>query len=236
MNSGIYAFLLLILFPVQLCRGANEHCPEAVRSIQLVKKCPSSKEEWDDAANNKNCGKSAGRQNCTIADDFLYHCVINAYINETLEVCAPKRIILGSCTEFNVAGGIIQAHEKVACKACPSYYHSTEAYKYPECYQLVYNARGNHTTKRPTESTPDNSNNSEAIIIGTVVSIAIILLIAFLLMRKLRKQNRREICKTQEEEHSISLLGAGNDDQEENIKRIILFLIKINLKKTCMFI
>lgn len=234
MNSGIHAFLLLILFPVQLCRGANKHCPEAVRSIQLVEKCPSSKKEWDDAANNKNCGKSAGRQNCTIGDDFLYHCVINAYINETLEVCAPKRIILGSCTEFNVAGGIIQAHEKVACKACPSYYHSTEAYKYPECYQLVYNARGNHTTirpteptpdnstLRPTESTPDNSNNREAIIIGTVVSvIAVILFIAFLLRRKFRKQYRREICKTQEEEHRISLLGAGNAAQEEdNIKHL----------------
>lgn len=43
----------------------------------------------------------------------------------------------GSCTEFNVAGGIIQAHEKVACKACPSYYHSTEAYKCMCFYNTV---------------------------------------------------------------------------------------------------
>lgn len=25
----------------------------------------------------------------------------------------------------------------------------------PECYQLVYNARGKNTTLKPTESTPD---------------------------------------------------------------------------------
>lgn len=89
------------IYKQKLCRGANEHCPEAVRSIQLVEKCPSSKKEWDDAANNKKCGKSAGKQNCTIADDFLYHCVINAYINETLEVCAPERIILGKIFLMN---------------------------------------------------------------------------------------------------------------------------------------
>lgn len=79
----------------KLCIGANGHCPEAVRSIQLVESCPSSKEEWEDAASIKDCSKSAGRQNCTTADTFLYHCVINAYINETLEVCAPQRIIFG---------------------------------------------------------------------------------------------------------------------------------------------
>lgn len=28
-----------------------------------------------------------------------------------------------------------------------------------ECYQLVYNARVHHTTIKPTESTPDNTNN-----------------------------------------------------------------------------
>lgn len=84
-----------------MCRGANEHCPEAVRSIQLVEKCPSSEEEWKDGASNKNCGKLAKRQNCTIADEFLYHCVINAYINETLEVCAPKRLIHGKGYEVN---------------------------------------------------------------------------------------------------------------------------------------
>lgn len=29
----------------------------------------------------------------------------------------------------------------------------------PECYQLVYNARGKNTTLKPTESTPDNTIN-----------------------------------------------------------------------------
>lgn len=35
----------------------------------------------------------------------------------------------GSCTEFNVAGGIIQTQNKVPCKTCSMFYHSTEAYK-----------------------------------------------------------------------------------------------------------
>lgn len=85
----------------KLCRGANEQCPEAIRSIQLVENCPRSEEEWEDAASIKNCSKMAWRQNCTSAKEFVYHCVINAYINETLEVCAPKRIILGKTFLMN---------------------------------------------------------------------------------------------------------------------------------------
>lgn len=220
MNSRIYAFLLLILFPVQLCRGANEHCPEAVKSIQLVENCPSSKEEWEDAASIKNCSKSTGRQNCTTAEEFLYHCVINAYINETLEVCAPKRLIHGSCTEFNVAGGIIQTHKKVLCKTCPAFYRSTEAFKYPECYQLVYNARGKNTTLKPTESTPDNTINRDAIIIGAVVTVIIlVILVTILLLMLKRRHNKRKACKTQREEHRISLLETGDADQEEDLSK-----------------
>lgn len=63
----------------------------------MVPVCPTSKIEWDNAALKKNCSKIAKLQNCTTATDtFMYHCVINGYRNETLEVCAVKRIIIGT--------------------------------------------------------------------------------------------------------------------------------------------
>lgn len=61
-----------------------------------VEACPTSKTAWDSAARKKNCGELAAIQNCTTDKDaFVYHCLINGYRNETLEVCAPKRLIIG---------------------------------------------------------------------------------------------------------------------------------------------
>lgn len=61
-----------------------------------VSSCPTSKEKWDLAASKKHCETHAIRQNCTRPLNYVYHCVINQYRNETLEVCAKQRIILGN--------------------------------------------------------------------------------------------------------------------------------------------
>lgn len=57
--------------------------------------CPTSKIEWDIAARKKNCSRIASQQNCAPVEKFKFHCVINGYKNETLEVCAPSRVIFG---------------------------------------------------------------------------------------------------------------------------------------------
>lgn len=58
--------------------------------------CPTSKEEWDKAANKKNCKLMAKMQNCTNTESFVYHCVIDGFRKGTLELCAPKTIIHGN--------------------------------------------------------------------------------------------------------------------------------------------
>lgn len=78
-----------------MCQSANVYCPEAVKTVKVVASCPTSKAEWEKAAIQKNCSNYAAQQNCTSANLFLYHCVMNGYGNETLEVCAPQRIISG---------------------------------------------------------------------------------------------------------------------------------------------
>lgn len=37
----------------------------------------------------------ANQQRCSDAHKFVYHCVINEFQNETLEVCAPQKLIAG---------------------------------------------------------------------------------------------------------------------------------------------
>eukprot|EP00105_Crassostrea_gigas_P036662 XP_019920810.1 PREDICTED: uncharacterized protein LOC105323881 [Crassostrea gigas] len=72
---------------------------------------------------------------------FQYHCVINAWRNATLEVCALNRTIIGYCTEYSINGTVIQDNYGADCTKfnppCPTSYNSAEAYKYQTCYDLV---------------------------------------------------------------------------------------------------
>lgn len=79
----------------QVYESEARYCRDAVASAALVTSCPASQIEWDTAARKKNCSRIASHQNCTTVEKFQYHCVINGYRNETLEVCAPSRIIFG---------------------------------------------------------------------------------------------------------------------------------------------
>lgn len=80
----------------QLFTSQNKYCEEAVNSVKNVTSCPTSKTEWDIAAFRKNCSGIASRQNCVKeTEKFQYHCVINERRNKLVEVCAPKRKILG---------------------------------------------------------------------------------------------------------------------------------------------
>lgn len=80
---------------MQFGESESRYCPEAVASVKTVASCPTSISEWLIAARKKNCSELAQCQNCSTVEKFLYHCVINEYRNETLEVCAPSRIIFG---------------------------------------------------------------------------------------------------------------------------------------------
>lgn len=62
--------------------------------MEIVDDCPVSEEDWRKAAARKNC--SAYASQCDKPDKFVYHCVINTFVNQTLEVCAyGKEILLG---------------------------------------------------------------------------------------------------------------------------------------------
>ena len=51
-----------------------------------------------DAAARKNCSQYASQ--CHEPDKLEYHCVLNPYINETLEVCAyPVKIVKGKLNQ-----------------------------------------------------------------------------------------------------------------------------------------
>lgn len=144
MPTGIHVhvyIIIILLVKVKKFDASSYACEETKKTIENVNDCPNSEEQWNEAALKKNCSAYANR--CNEPEKFVYHCVINAYVNQTLEVCAyAQNIVSGYCTEYNFRGNLIQSSQKTNCKTfdvkpCPIFYRSNEAYKYPGCYALT---------------------------------------------------------------------------------------------------
>lgn len=73
--------------------------------MQIVDNCPVSEKEWKEAAAIKNCAAYASQ--CAEPERLVYHCVINPYVNQTLEVCAYAQ---------NIISGVIFILFSLYCK------------------------------------------------------------------------------------------------------------------------
>ncbi|XP_062566603.1 uncharacterized protein LOC134228923 [Saccostrea cucullata] len=179
----------------------RDSCPVSRQTMKIVSNCPTSESEWNEASQRKNC--SAFASQCSKPDKFVYHCVINPFVDQLLEVCAYEKVIVfGYCTEYSKSGNIIQENYRTNCSnftqnPCPTRYHSKEAYKYPGCYNLtkipmVQNSfpisyeqssvymRTEHVTKvlepyteQSDEHMEDNNRGGKSVI-GVIAVIAVI--------------------------------------------------------------
>lgn len=203
----VYFINILLVLTIQVSRCQDK------TDLEIVRLCPSSKKEWDRAAQKKNCSKFVALN--AHEEQYEYHCLINAYLNETLAVCAPKKWIFGFCTEFNVAGGIIQQNPDAECNEtyprCDKAYSSADAYKYPDCYQIVYDNRKKTftttylpTTLVPSKDIKDNGNMGSIAAISVIVIV--VLSIVFLVVCCIIKRTRKE-KKELDEEEVINLTG-----------------------------
>lgn len=74
--------------------AGSDSCEVTRYTVQIVDGCPDSKEKWKEAVARKNC--SAYANQCDEPNKLVYHCVINEYVTQTLEVCAyAQNIVLG---------------------------------------------------------------------------------------------------------------------------------------------
>lgn len=120
--------------------GSNS-CEVTRSTVQVVDGCPVNEEEWRKSADKKRCDVAA--KQCSEPERLVYHCVINPYVNQTLELCAyAQNIVQGKCTSYSSSGNVIQENWGTDCSkfienACPTVYRSNVAYKYPGCYKLI---------------------------------------------------------------------------------------------------
>lgn len=87
-----------ILINVQVL--AFTACQKSILTVRYGNPCPNDAASWDAAASRMNCGSI--QQECSKALGldpkiylFQYHCLMNSWMNATVEVCALNRSILG---------------------------------------------------------------------------------------------------------------------------------------------
>ena len=83
---------------LQITEASTYSCSISRDTVRVVDRCPKTEEEWKKAGERKNC--SAYAHHCTDPEKLLYHCVVNPYVNETLEVCAIRKNIIGGKEMF----------------------------------------------------------------------------------------------------------------------------------------
>uniref|UniRef100_A0A8W8JBX9 Novel STAND NTPase 3 domain-containing protein n=1 Tax=Magallana gigas TaxID=29159 RepID=A0A8W8JBX9_MAGGI len=215
MKLRIYVFFCIL---EELCMLSKARtCIWSTNTVEKVKSCPVSISEWERRKYIKKCSLLAQKQNCTDVSNFEYHCVINEYENAFIEVCAPAYIINGYCAEYNELGARIQLHYGLRCEdvqpPCAKVYRSTEAYKYPGCYDIVerklqreLNLSSIETTTIGTKfssttwnasvtETDENTTGSEEMI-GIIMAVAILLIVIgiLVLLFIFRKSKSRCAC------------------------------------------
>lgn len=181
----------------------SNSCEVTRSTVQAVYGCPENEEEWRVAAARKNC--SAYASHCSEPRRLVYHCVINPYVNQTLEVCAyAQNIVSGHCASYYFSGNLIRKNSRTNCSAfkekpCPStFYRSAKAYNYPGCYGLTKKSTTvAYITENTFASTTPSSNGSSntyvdmpvkedlvdtMAIVGVTFGILAIVIIIFLLM------------------------------------------------------
>ncbi|XP_061195165.1 uncharacterized protein LOC133203390 [Saccostrea echinata] len=143
-NRVIFPFLIMMIFTREWVICDNRFCEMWKETVNIVRICPSNKTEIENK--NRNCQKYAEKaqlNNCTDYTKIRYHCVLNSYGNQTLEVCSPEKQINGFCAEFNEEVGEILPNHYLDCSLftppCSSHYNSADAYLYKNCYNHTNN-------------------------------------------------------------------------------------------------
>ncbi|XP_048739252.2 uncharacterized protein LOC125653717 [Ostrea edulis] len=164
--------MLLVTSKTKVYSARISHCFNPSSTFKHGRSCPKDYSGWKKASEKLSCEKYDSR--CHDNQHVAYHCVINAWINATIEVCAPVVSIVGNCcAEFNVLGGIIQENYHASCgnstTPCPFYYMSDKAYKYQSCYKYIAlnerpaadNYKPLHHIERKNKSIFDNQSHRE---------------------------------------------------------------------------
>ncbi|XP_062592707.1 uncharacterized protein LOC134254181 [Saccostrea cucullata] len=176
MKNVLEVFILFISI-----KSSTQQCSDSKKTMEYVPSCPRSRAEWNAASDFKKCANV--QQTCVQQSEFVYHCVINTYLNATVEVCAPAVDILGQkCAEYNTGGERIQEHSKTNCSTCPFRYLSSDSYLYQECYRIIHSNVTLSNDNSNCDSKIRESEEDNPYVAATWVLFSILVIIVFIIV------------------------------------------------------
>lgn len=184
-----------------LVAGSNS-CEVTRSTVQVVDGCPDSEESWREAAVRKKCDVHA--KQCSEPERLVYHCVINPYVNQTLELCAYSQNIVGD-------QGCYQLIKKSTAGT-----NNSVSTRNPDNVVVFTTTSANVSSNKSTNkhvkmSGEEEIMDSNPIVIGTVVPVLIVAigLVVFVIRKRNRKKpKRRQSVEIPKAEGEDSLLNA----------------------------
>ncbi|XP_062615701.1 uncharacterized protein LOC134277373 [Saccostrea cucullata] len=197
-------WILFILFFCLLTQYTTAmYCPESRETVTIVSSCPLNENDWNMKAKEMSCeGKE---QSCCPKEKYTYHCLVNDFLNNTVEFCAPK-MRLNYCAQYTFYGARIQKNLYTNCTNnsidCKGFYESNTAYKKSKCFKLRSSQEDeeSESTTQTEEKKPEtnhfflNDGLNDGHIIGIAACVAILILV-FIVLLKHRKNVKQAICR-----------------------------------------
>lgn len=190
LNIHTIRFLLIFVISHPAIVSKGEQCSASLPTVRVVQTCPQNEVELSRAQQQKKCEHLAKYQKCTKPATFKYHCVLNAFSNETIEVCAPEIISNGYCVKFD-EGSLLQMFGEdctTYSNPCATRFLSSELLQYLHCNDLIQKGMDSiRTTSTPNHhndptritTTPNPQNETN---IGEILGIIIVFLGALVTM------------------------------------------------------
>lgn len=165
-------FLLIFVISHSAIVSKGEQCSASLPTVRVVQTCPQNEAELSRAQQQKKCEHLAKYQKCTKPATFKYHCVLNAFSNETIEVCAQEIYSQGYCVKFD-EGSLLQMFGEdctTYSNPCATRFLSSDLLQYLKCNDLIQKgmdsikttATPNHhyePTRTTTTPNPQNETN-----------------------------------------------------------------------------
>nr|XP_022295696.1 uncharacterized protein LOC111105620 isoform X2 [Crassostrea virginica] len=190
----------------------SDPCPPSADSVSVIDSCPMNLSKWNQRALLKNC--SMYPQTCT--KPLEYHCLLNPYANESLEVCAPNTWLAEDfCPSYNIREQRIL--EQFNCTSlisdCPRrQFFSRSILDYGGCLKELHDFHGSTTFKPSTSNDNEITNgNTQWVSIAVEVILALIAVVAVIAAVVCCWKKRLLCCREsrRNEEYKMQVLGSG---------------------------
>lgn len=206
-------YVVILSLSVRQLDVTGDTLPGLVIVVNSTSSCPSTAEKWNERAEKINCESMLSTVNATLK----YHCLVNHWGNESIELCGEESEIIGhSCPEFNQGGNRIQEKYKHKCNnsdpPCPFKFYASEVFKYPSCLKLTFTTGDNDDNGDDDGDFIDDSGETDSVSLFTItilVFLGILIISLFYFYWKTKGNKPKETKHTTEE---VKNATAGNNE------------------------